>query len=214
MKKTLPLMIISAALILFPTASHATYAVADSTAHALQQSHTTQEIAKLTEGLQKTQQIIDYAERARTIAGNPVKAVSTISAVSGLTPSDGMGKSMDQIADMASRGQNLSGRVQNLYRPLDLQNPLNSASLKSDNPYAPFQAVESAYSQYDNQLTKSQSTVKEIRKAIDEVNRSATTEAEQRQKQADLAALSAKLTDTQKEETDAFHALEAQKKRL
>ncbi len=210
MNKTL--LIASVVLIpaLFLSTGHAVYPVSDETAHAISIQNFSDEIAKLNEGLQKTQQLINYAEQARAIAGDPAKALGALSGMTGITAGDDLGKSLDQIADIAGTANNLSSRVQKLYRPLDLQNPLNS--IKSSNPYAPFQAVESAYSQYDYQLKNSQAAVKAIRKSIDNVNkRTATTEAEQRQKQADLAALQAKLADAQKEESDAFHALEAQK---
>lgn len=209
MKTTLLIWITSSA---WATCCYAVYPVSDATTQALLQQNGLNEIAKLNDGLVKTQQLISYAEQAKNIAGNPAQALGALVGMTGITSANAMGKTMDQLSDLASNAQNLSSRVQNLYRPLDLQNPLNSLSMKSSNLYAPFQAVEAAYSQYDSQLTKSQATVQNIRAAIDTVNnRVASTEADQRQKQADLVALHAKLADAQKEESDAFHALEAQK---
>lgn len=210
MKQTLLILPVVLIPVLSPSVGHAVYPVSDETAHAISIQNFSDEITKLNEGLQKTQQLINYAEQARAIAGDPAKALGALSGLTGITSGDDLGKSLDQLADLAGTANNLSSQVQKLYRPLDLQNPLNS--VKSSNPYAPFQAVESAYSQYDYQLKNSQATAKAIRKSIDSVNqRVATTEAEQRQKQADLVALQAKLADAQKEESDAYHALEAQK---
>jgi uncharacterized coiled-coil protein SlyX len=118
---------------------------------------------------------------------------------------------MSQLATMGWQASNLAGDVQGLYQPIDVKNPLNS-NFNSGDPYAKYQAVEAAFNNYSDDLSKSQQSTAAIRKKIDEVNkRVAATEAEQRQKQADLATLSAKLADSQKQSQDAFNQLEAQK---
>jgi uncharacterized coiled-coil protein SlyX len=118
---------------------------------------------------------------------------------------------MSQLATMGWQASNLAGDVQGLYQPIDVKNPLNS-NFNSGDPYAKYQAVEAAFNNYSDDLSKSQQSTAAIRRKIDEVNkRVAATEAEQRQKQADLAALSAKLADSQKQSQDAFNQLQAQK---
>lgn len=206
MKKLLPLMMLSAAI----GVNAAT--VSDPTTHSLISQQTAQTIIKMGEQLAQAQEAVKLAQQARQIAGDPTQAVGLLADTAGLGPdANDTGKSMSQLATMGKQAGSLANDVQGLYQPLDLKNPLNSKFNQTD-PYAKYQAVESAFSNYSDSLSKSQQSTAAIRKKIDEVNkRVANNEAEQRQKQADLAALNAKLADAQKQSQDAYNQLSAQK---
>jgi hypothetical protein len=186
--------------------------VEDAGTHSLITQQTVQQIMKMQDQLLQAQEAVRLAQKARDLAGDPTQAVGLLGSVAGLGPeANDTGKAMSQLATMGRQGFNLSRDVQELYQPIDVKNPLNS-NFNAKDPYAKYQAVEAAFDNYSSSLSQSQQSTAAIRRMIDEVNkRIAKTEAEQRQKQADLAALNAKLADAQKQSQDTFNQLQAQK---
>ncbi len=215
-------------LILFPVAvfaqGDASQALQSAQITGQQIQHTetlakwTEQLKNVQEQLTKAQEAVKLLETAKQVAGDPTKIASLMnSKLLGSSSTSQLGKTFTEISKTAGQASSLASSTQKV-----MGSPINMASLEdlqsgnidfsNYDPMTALNTLENSFQNFADVMEKSEQDAKEIQTEIDRVtSKTPADEAEQRQKQADLAALQAKLADAKKRADDAYQKLQATK---
>jgi hypothetical protein len=216
-------------LFLFPVVLHAQLPTTDVAAQAaIQQSNAQrmvehgeniskwlESIQKAQEQLQKAQEGVQLLTDVKGVMGDPTKVVSLLSNNLGSPGIGEVGKTFSEIGKTASQASSLGDDIKGLYSPIAFAKPedfVKGIDTSSHDPMAQFNNVENLFSNYGTELQRSEREAAAIRGEIDKINqRTASTQAEQSQKQADLLAAQTKLADAKKRSDEAYQKFQAMK---
>ncbi|MES2309336.1 MAG: hypothetical protein V4507_10810 [Verrucomicrobiota bacterium] len=214
-------------LFIFPAVGSAQMPVTDAAAQAaLQQSNAqrivehsevinqwTSQIGKMNDQLTEAKKVVDMTTQMKNVMGDPSQITSLLNSDAIGSPGLGeVGKTFGELSKTVGNTTSLAQDVKGLYSPINFSDPsqMMNVDMSGHDPFAKMNAVENAFGNLSAELARSESEAKSIRSQIDTINKtSASTQAAQAQKQADLEALQGKLIDAQKRSNEAFQKLHA-----
>jgi hypothetical protein len=214
-------------LFIFPGVALAQMPVTDAAAQAaIQQANATRitehsdvisqwssQLKSMGDQLAEAKKYVDLTTKIKDVMGDPTQIASLLNSEAIGSPGLGeLGKTFSELSGTVGQASSLANDVKGLYSPINFADPskMMNTSMSGYDPFAKMTAVENAFSNLSSTLQQSESEAASIRSQIDTINKkTASTQAEQAQKQADLQALQGKLTDAQKRSQEAAQKLQA-----
>jgi hypothetical protein len=193
---------------------HAQYATSDALTHSLIEQKTVQDLNKWAEQLAKMNDQLTQGKRIIDLTGDPAQAVGAVGAVAGVDPTakSGVTSSLASLQKMANAGQSLYWNGNGLYRQLPNTLPDGGKITRDLDSYKSIAAFESTYDRYVLGADRLQSVRDKLLKDIEVTQALATTtESQQREKQAKLAAQQAQLAALDQERARLYEEAAIQK---
>lgn len=203
----------------------------DTLKYAWEQTQWAEKLATLHNTLTTVQRHLETANQVKQAIGDPAAAVGLIDngIFSGYLQKSGITDTLSDLAGIAAQGAELSGTIQELFQPIDLNAWKNLgtsfegvASFRDPgDPLKQYRAMENAYSRFQGMLLQAQSkrlTLKGQLAQLNEQLKGATTDAEVQKLVGSLATAQAALGDldsmveTARGQVEALHVLNQNRK--
>ncbi|CAN5754661.1 hypothetical protein BH09VER1_BH09VER1_12570 [soil metagenome] len=180
----------------------------DQLKYAWEQTQWAEKLATLHNTLTTVQQQLQTANEVKQAIGDPAAAVGLIDngLFSGYLQNSGIADTLSDLAGIAAQGAQLSGTIQELFRPINLSAYKNLgtsfegvASFRdSGDPLKQYRAVENAYSRFEELLLQARSKRVTLKGQIAQLNtqlKGAKTDAEVQKLVGSLATAQTALGD-------------------
>lgn len=200
--------------------------VFDQLKYAWEQTKWAEQLSDLSNTLTTVRQQLQTANQVKQAIGDPAAAAGLIDngVFSGYLQNSGIADTLSDLAGIAAQGAQLSGTIQELFRPIDLSAYRNLgssfdgvASLRdSSDPLKQYRAMENAYSRFEELLLQARSKRVTLKSQIAELNRQlkgAKTDAEVQKLVGSLTTAQTALGDldgmveTAHSQLESLHAL-------
>ncbi len=177
-------------------------------------------ITNLMNILTKAQQYVQLATDMKTVIGDPTQLPALLDnqLLDGMVSAD-LKQFGAQVSDFVKVGDTafaLSQDIQDLYAPIDFQNPLDSYKSYIEGggkaPYDRYKAMVGAFQNFNNQITRTTTEAERIRTAIAKLSKEAPkTASEQAKRQAEMQILQTQLAEHQRAVQSSYNQLQAMK---
>lgn len=180
----------------------------DQLKYAWEQTQWAEQLSNLSNTLTTVRQQLETANQVKQAIGDPAAAVGLIDngLFSGYLQSSGITDTLSDLAGIVQQGAQLSGTIQELFKPIDLNGWKNLgtsfdgiASFRDpSDPLKQYRAVENAYSRFQELLLQAQSKRVTLKGQIAQLNtqlKGAQTDAEVQKLVGSLATAQTALGD-------------------
>jgi hypothetical protein len=152
----------------------------DQLKYAWEQTQWAEQLSNLSNTLTTVRQQLETANQVKQAIGDPSAAVSLIDngVFSGYLQSSGISDTLSDLVGIAQQGAQLSGTIQELFKPIDLTAYKNLGSSfegvasfrDSSDPLKQYRAMENAYSRFQELLLQAQSKRVTLKGQIAQLN--------------------------------------------
>ena len=193
---------------------YAQYAVSDPTTHALIEQQSVQNLEKWADQLARMNEQLTQGKRVIDLTGDPAQALGVVGALAGVDPTakSGVTSSLAALQKSANAEQSLYWTGNGLYQALPSSLPDGGVITRDANSYKSIAAFENTYDHYVLGADKLQRAREKLLHDIEATQSLAvTTESQQREKQAKLAAQQAQLAALDQERARLYEEVSVQK---